>query len=236
MPRFRSVVFDCDSTLSAIEGIDELAIAHREEIGRLTDAAMRGEVPLEDVYGRRLALVKPTREAVDALGALYVERLVPDAREVVAALQAEGIDVRIVSGGLRPAVLAAARAVGVRDDAVEAVDVYFDSAGHYAGFDEQSPLARAGGKRVVLERWTELPRPVMFVGDGVTDLEARPVVDCFVAFAGVVERAAVVAAADAVVRSASLAPVLALALDERRPADAHAAALFDRGASLMARS
>ena len=26
MPRFRTMIFDCDSTLSAIEGIDELAV------------------------------------------------------------------------------------------------------------------------------------------------------------------------------------------------------------------
>ena len=41
------------------------------------------------------------------------------------------------------------------------------------------------------------------VGDGTTDLEARPVVDLFVAFAGVVERPNVVSAADAVVRANS---------------------------------
>ena len=57
--RFRTVVFDCDSTLSAIEGIDELAGEHRSAVTELTEAAMRGEVPLQDVYGRRLALIRP---------------------------------------------------------------------------------------------------------------------------------------------------------------------------------
>ena len=85
MPRFRTVIFDCDSTLSAIEGIDELAVHCRENVAQLTDAAMRGVIPLEEVYGRRLDLVRPTRAAIVALGLQYVARLVPDARETVAS-------------------------------------------------------------------------------------------------------------------------------------------------------
>ena len=64
-PGFRTVIFDCDSTLSAIEGIEELAVAHREEIARLTDLAMQGAVPLEEVYGRRLDLIRPSRQEVE---------------------------------------------------------------------------------------------------------------------------------------------------------------------------
>ena len=52
------VCFDCDSTLSKIEGIDELAklAGLGEEMARLTDAAMNGVVPLEAVYEKRLSL------------------------------------------------------------------------------------------------------------------------------------------------------------------------------------
>src|SRR5918999_6085058 len=163
--RFGSVIFDCDSTLSAIEGIEELAHAHREEIARLTEAAMRGEIPLEDVYGRRLALVRPTRDQVNALGDRYVRTLVTDARETIAALLSEHIEVRVMSGGIRQAVVTLAMSLGLTERAVAAVDVHFDENGDYAGFDEDSPLARSGGKRIVLERWLPaLPRPIMLVG------------------------------------------------------------------------
>src|SRR5918992_4395039 len=101
--RYGSVIFDCDSTLSAIEGIDELAHAHRPEITRLTESAMRGEIALEDVYGRRLDIVRPTRAQIDALGERYVQTLVSDSRETVAALLVEGIEVRVMSGGIRQA-------------------------------------------------------------------------------------------------------------------------------------
>ena len=205
MPRFSTVLFDCDSTLSAIEGIDELAVHCREDVERLTDAAMRGRIPLEEVYGRRLQLVKPTRAAVEALGREYVARLVPDAVETVAALKAAGVDVRIISGGLRPAVLSVARAVDVDPSNVAAVDIRFNDDGSYADFDAASPLTMSGGKRTAIERWN-VGRPALMVGDGTTDLEARPVVDLFVAFAGVIERPGVVQSADVVVRANSLAP------------------------------
>ena len=232
--RYGSVIFDCDSTLSAIEGIEELAHAHREEIARLTEAAMRGEIPLEDVYGRRLELVRPTRDQVNALGERYVRTLVTDARETIAALVSEGIEVRVMSGGIRQAVVTLALALGLTERAVAAVDVHFDENGEYAGFDRASPLARSGGKRTILERWVpELARPIMLVGDGATDLEARPPADTFVAFAGVVERPNVIDAADQVVRTPSLAPVLVLALGGVAPRDPAARVVFDLGKSLM---
>jgi phosphoserine phosphatase len=211
--RFGTVIFDCDSTLSTIEGIEEIAREHRAEIEVLTEEAMRGAVPLEQVYGRRLDLVRPTRGRMIALGHTYVQTLVPETRETIAALKAEGIEVRIISGGLKPAVLFVARELGIEDSAVAAVDVYFEDDGSYAGFDVASPLAASGGKRVVIESWLDaMPRPVMLVGDGATDLEAQSVVDAFVAFAGVAFRPAVVAAADFTIREKSLAPVLELAL------------------------
>ena len=234
--RFQSVIFDCDSTLSSIEGIEELAAAHRAEVARLTEQAMRGEVPLEDVYGRRLELVRPSRRQVAALGDRYIETLVPDAREVVSALLDEGVDVRIISGGLLPAVLSLAHELGVTDSAVAAVAIYFAADGSYTGFDSSSPLTRAGGKRATIAAWVPpVTRPSMLVGDGATDLEARPAVDAFVAFAGVAERAAAIAGADAVIRSHSLAPVLPLALGSAPPRRA-SRALYERGRRLLAAS
>ena len=236
LQRVAAVVFDCDSTLTAIEGIDELATGHRSAIEALTDAAMRGDVPLEAVYGRRLELIRPTRARVQQLERDYVARLVPDAPAVAHALRAEGIEVRILSGGLMPAVLAVAAALGVGARDVAAVDIRFDEAGAYESFDITSPLARSGGKRAVVRRWrSEIGGRVMLVGDGATDLEASDAADLFVAYAGVVARAPVTAAADVVIRSSSLAPVLPLALGGAAPARADARALYEKGLALLER-
>ena len=229
--RFRTVFFDCDSTLSAVEGIEVLALARGADVAALTEAAMRGEIPLEDVYARRLDLARPSRAEVEALGQRYIDELVPDARAVVAALQAEGVAVHVISGGLLPAVEILTSALGVPRDRVHAVDVRFADSGEYAGFDTDSPLARSGGKPAVIRRLAPEP-PVMLVGDGATDLEAAAVVDRFVAYGGVIARPEILSASNHVIRGRSLAPVLAIALPAP-PADPIHRALWEKGAALL---
>jgi phosphoserine phosphatase len=233
---FAAVVFDCDSTLARIEGIDELAGPGRAaEIAALTEAAMQGAVPLEEVYGRRLALIRPTRARVEALGRAYVEALVPDARDTVAALLWLGKTVRIVSGGLRAPVEEVARALGLGPEAVAAVGVEFADDGGYADFERASPLTRSGGKAAAV-RALALPRPALLVGDGATDLEARPEVDAFAAYMGVAFRPQVAAGADFVLPHESLAPVLALAAgdaDRARLRGSAWAELLRRGDALL---
>lgn len=210
---FGTVIFDCDSTLSRVEGIEELSAGQRAAVEAMTNAAMLGDLRLDEVYARRMELVRPTRSAVEVLGRRYIEGMVPDAREVVATLREAGIMVRVLSGGLLPAVRMLAAELGIDTPDVAAVSLRFDDDGTYHAFDAASPLARAGGKADVVRRWLPgLARPVMLVGDGNTDLEAKPVVDLFVAFAGVADREPVTGAADVVVRSPSLAPVVPLAL------------------------
>ncbi|MFX6771182.1 hypothetical protein ABTH21_19475, partial [Acinetobacter baumannii] len=79
---------------------------------------------------------------IDAVGRQYIETRVDGAAEAIAALGALGWQVHVVSGGIRQAVLAIARFLGVPDERVHAVDLRFDANGHYAGFDPESPLAR----------------------------------------------------------------------------------------------
>lgn len=233
---FQSIVFDCDSTLADIEGIDELAGDRIDEIQALTAAAMDGRVPLEEVYGRRLEILRPERERVDEIGAMYVARLVPDAEATVAALIWLGKDVRVISGGLLPPVLAAATKLGIPSASVSAVRIDFEADGSYSGFDAGSPLARSGGKLEVVEAW-DLARPSLLVGDGATDLEASVGVNTFAAYMGVAFRPAIAAKADVVLRSRSLAPVLALAAgpeDRVRLADSAWSDLLSRGDDLLA--
>jgi phosphoserine phosphatase len=209
---FASVWFDCDSTLSRIEGIDELARLRPglgEQIAQLTQRAMEGALPLEAVYGERLALIAPRREEVDAIGALYVEHLVIGAREVVAALREQSVVAGIVSGGLLPAVRHVAHALGIAPEHTHAVDLVFDAHGRYRDFERTSPLARAGGKRELMAALPAAQRPAAFVGDGATDMETRGTVARFIGFGGVTRRPKVEAGADVFVPGPSLVDVLA---------------------------
>jgi phosphoserine phosphatase len=201
---FASVVLDADSTLSGIEGIDWLAARRGAEVARTvveqTDAAMRGTLPLERVYGERLAVVRPSTTDVDALAEAYVAAVAPGARAAIRELTAAGVRVVMVSGGVKQALLPLARHVGVAQSDVHAVDLRFDAAGGYAGFDATSPLTTSTGKRDVVAA-AGLATPILAVGDGRTDVEMKPVVDRFMAYTGFVRRAAVVEVADGVLQS-----------------------------------
>ena len=195
--RVDSVFLDCDSTLTAIEGIDELARRHHvhAELAALTRAAMAGELPLEQVYQRRLDVIQPDQSDIDWLGDSYVQNLVPDAAEVIRRLQLSGKQLHIISGGIRQAVLRLAGAVNIADTNVHAVDLYLDDTGQYAGYDTASPLCRTGGKATVCRELIADGRRAVLVGDGMTDLEAGHERVHVIGFGGVVCRENVRAAA-----------------------------------------
>jgi phosphoserine phosphatase len=219
-PKFDAVCFDCDSTLSRIEGIDELASRSGlgPEIALLTEQAMSGALAIDAVYAKRLAAVRPDQATVAWLGQRYVEELVPGARETVDALHRLGKAVYVVSGGLLPAIRHLARALAIPDARVFAVPIYFDARGAYRGFDANSPLARAEGKATICQRLGTQHAAVAMVGDGITDVAARAGGAYVVGFGGVARRDAVAKSADCYVTAAELTATLTplLSEDERK--------------------
>lgn len=206
------VIFDCDSTLSAIEGIDELARVRGPqvfaEVEAMTNAAMEGKIAVEDVFARRLAIIRPRRADVAAVGRQYVERVEPTAVDTVARLKSTGWTPVILSGGFRQIIEPLAAHLGIAR--IEAVDLHFNAAGEYTGFDEKFPTTRSGGKpERILQLKRELaPVRTVMVGDGASDLEAKPVVDLFVGFGRYTERAKVKAGAHVFIHSLGDLPVL----------------------------
>ena len=203
-PLFATVVFDADSTLASIEGIDWLGTLRGAEVGtaitRLTDQAMAGELALENVYAARLDIIKPTREEIARLSAAYVAAVEPGAALLIAELQAKHVRVLIVSGGLRAALLSLAEFLGVMPADVHAVELLHDDAGRYLSLAPNQLLTLQDGKPKVV-RALALPRPSAMVGDGSTDAAARDETDAFFAYTGVARRSQVVAAANAEARN-----------------------------------
>ncbi len=206
---FTTICFDCDSTLSKIEGIDELGkrAGLGAELAELTNAAMNGLVSLEAVYAQRLALIKPDQASIDWLADLYIAEQVAGSYEVFAALLGQNKQVHIISGGLRAAILPLAHLLGLPDAHVHAVDIYFHEDGSYLDFERASPLAKTGGKAVVAGQLGGQNRLVM-VGDGKTDLETKQAGAFIIGFGGVVDRAIVREQADVFVSEPNLTAIL----------------------------
>ena len=228
---FDFVFFDCDSTLSTIEGIDELARQKGKfaEVKKLTDAAMEGEVHLESIYDRRLTLLCPTRAEIRRLERCYRQTLTPQAAEVIQALREVGKELFIVSGGLLGAVQPFGVWLGIPRQNIRAVDVRYNClSGQWWDYQqdrwgerpdveymdaEKTPLIETYGKtHIIQELLANRSGRAMLIGDGVSDLAARPAVDLVVGFGGVVARKRVMAEAEVFIKANSLAPILPLAL------------------------
>ena len=206
---FDIICFDCDSTLSKIEGIDELAktVGLGEQLAELTNLAMNGVVPLEAVYEKRLALIQPKQADIDALAQQYIAEIVDGVTEVFKMLSVQGKDVHIISGGLRQAILPLAAFLNVPEHRVHAVDIYFNEDGSYQDYERSSPLARTGGKADIVSQ-IKGQHSIVVVGDGKTDMEAKQAGAFVIGFGGVADRAIVRELADVYVADANLTAVL----------------------------
>jgi len=217
---FDVICFDCDSTLSKIEGIDELAgcVGLGQEMSRLTEAAMNGAVPLEAVYEQRLSMIRPDRDSINWLADLYVEGIVDGAREVFEALlmpqraSSKAKEVHIISGGIRQAILPLARCLGLPEAHVHAVDIYFNEDGSYRDYEQSSPLARSGGKAEICRQLLKPQRSMVMIGDGKTDMEAKQAGVSVIGFGGVVDRPVVRELADFYSAEPTLISILAYIL------------------------
>ncbi len=199
------LLLDCDSTLSSIEGIDELGRlrgpATFKAVEDMTNAAMNGGTPMEAIFAKRLDIIKPTAAELAAIGAQYIATVEPTALASLAKLRAAGWKIAIVSGGFTQAIRPLADFLGI--DRVEAVTLKFHADGSYAGFDDSCPTCKSKGKNVVARRLRAEHQAthVVMVGDGASDLEVKGDADVVIGFGRYVQRPKVVAGADKFVRS-----------------------------------
>lgn len=183
---------DCDSTLSSIEGIDELAQSRGEQVFdqvvALTHAAMNGEMPIAEVFAQRMELIRPGRAICEKIAQDYIDHQVAGVAELVAEARERGWLPVILSGGFAPLIQPLADQLDIEH--VEAVPIAFDEEGEYLDFGRAYPTTRNHGKNEVIREWKQamLPRKVAMIGDGVSDLETTPDVDLFVGYGGVVAR------------------------------------------------
>ena len=80
--------------------------------------------------------------------------------------------------------------LSIPHDRVYANTILFSDDGKYAGFDASEPTSEDGGKPAVIAslKASHNYSPVVMVGDGATDLQARPPADAFIGFGGIAVR------------------------------------------------
>ena len=193
-----AVIFDCDGTLSQLEGINELARWNQviDEVGQLTEQAM-GQVGMTpEIYQSRLALVQPTRQQLEKLGQDYFDQRAQDLDQTLVKLREQGIEIYVVSAGMNPSVKIFAGLLNIPEANVFAVDLEFDANGSYLGFNHNSPMTKNNGKRAVVEQIKKMHNQIYYIGDGMNDLQVKDLVTTFVGYGGVFYRENIAKAAD----------------------------------------
>ncbi len=168
----RLIVMDVDSTLIQGEVIEMIA-AHagcEDEVARVTEAAMRGELDFEASLRQRVALLKGVPASV--LDEVYDSIvLAPGARTMVRTLRRLGYRFAIVSGGFSQ----------ITDRLAEELGIHFARANELGIADGVltgeivGPVVDRAGKAAALREFAEevgIPvDAVIAVGDGANDLD-----------------------------------------------------------------
>ncbi len=189
--KFTNVVFDLDSTLSTIEGIDQLGELKkmRPQIERLTNQAMSGKILLEKIFLKRLTLLQPTKSELEIIGQLYQQNVTPGTRRLLHHLRVHSANIFVVTGGYVECIYPLTDYLAIPRENVFANHLLFTESGKFRELDRSIPLWRNLGKQqIVTQIRKNNPGPTAVIGDGISDYEAGLIADRFIYFGGVTWR------------------------------------------------
>ena len=165
------VVFDVDSTLIAHEAIEEIAdvLGKREQVARITDSAMRGEIDFEQSLRERVGLLRGVTEA--QLVEISKEfRVNKGAKELIEHVHTLGGKACAVSGGFSSLLAGIANALNLDDYLANTLEL--DSGKLTGGL--VPPIIDAEAKQRALLNWSkkyQIPlNKTVAIGDGANDL------------------------------------------------------------------
>ncbi|KTC71514.1 phosphoserine phosphatase [Legionella birminghamensis] len=213
----QKIFFDCDGTLSLIEGINVIAEFNGvgKEVSDITLKCMSETGMLPEAYRQRLHLVKPQLQQIQDLGGLYIQHVAPGAKELIECFNYLKKDIYIISAGIKAAITLFAKYLEIPEAHILAVDVFFDENDQYKAFDEQCYMVYPDGKSRQIKAVNQMnPGLSALIGDGVSDLEAKPVVNRFIGYGGFSIKQRVRDEADFYLASKHFMPLLSLCLTQ----------------------
>ncbi|MDN4479066.1 phosphoserine phosphatase SerB [Demequina sp. SYSU T00039] len=167
----RLCVLDVDSTLITAEVIELIAerAGTREEVARITERAMRGELDFSASLGERVATLAGVPDTVFGEVVAEVE-LTPGVETLIRSLQASGWEVALVSGGFTEVVSSLAARLGItrfRANRLEVAD------GRLTGRTIGPVIDREAKAQALRDYAAEVGCPLedaVAIGDGANDL------------------------------------------------------------------
>ncbi len=185
-----TVVFDFDSTLIKHESLERLLLGKlalqpdlQQKVRAITEEGLRGQIPFQISLSKRLLLAAPSKEDVLHAGTNALDAVTSGMKELINALQTGGVDVWLVSGGIRESLLPVGKFLGIPTAHILGVSLLWNEGGAFKGIDPNDPLSRSKveGLREKALTWQ---RPRIAVGDAMSDykLFEEGVVDHFILY------------------------------------------------------
>jgi len=187
-----AVCFDVDSTVITEEGIDVLAtsLGVGDAVSKLTASAMGGTTLFQNALKARLDLIKPSIKNLENIQKEHPLQFTPRLEELIEILHKKGKNIYLVSGGFRQMINPIALQLGISVSNIYANNLFFTEDGEYDGFDINEPTSKDGGKSKVVQELIDKYdyKCVIMIGDGATDMQARPPAKAFIGYGGIIER------------------------------------------------
>jgi len=170
---FRLVAMDMDSTLLAIESIDEIADMHgmKPQVSEITQRTMRGEIIFEESLRQRTALLQDLDE--DALQQVYDTRvrLSPGAERMLQQMKKAGIKTMVISGGFTFFTERIKARLGLDYAAANTLDIFDGKLtgkvlGKIIGAEGKAEALKKVSQELGLKR-----EQIIAIGDGANDLK-----------------------------------------------------------------
>lgn len=205
-------IIDFDSTFVQVEAMDELAaiaLANHpdsekiiEEIRSITNLGMEGKISLSESLNKRVQLLGANKKHIEQVVTLLKAKVTQSFKRNSEFLKNHASNIYIVSSGFKECILPVVKEFGILESHVYANTFTYDESGNINGLDTTNPLSQDKGK-VSVVRNLALTGDVWAIGDGITDYEIREAgaANLFYAFTENVARDAVIAKADAEIKS-----------------------------------
>lgn len=208
----RNFVFDFDSTLTSVEGLDVLAEIslknnpERDEVVKkiqeITDLGIDGDISFTDSLSRRIALLKANKSQLGELIDFLKTKLSDSVKANQPFFEKYRDQIYVISCGFKEFIEPVVADLGIAPERVFANTFKYDQDGTIIGFDEANPLSQHNGKVNCLKE-SGIDGEIQIIGDGYSDYVMRRegVADKFFAYTENVSRKKATDNADHVVAS-----------------------------------
>ena len=208
----KKFVFDFDSTLTSVEGLDVLAdISLRNnpdknnvinKIQEITDLGIDGDISFSDSLSTRIALLKANKYQLSELVDLLKTKLSESVKANKDFFSKYRDQIYVISCGFKEFIEPVVADLYIAPERIFANTFTFDENGTITGFDEKNPLSQHNGKVNCL-KLSGIQGEIQIIGDGYSDfvMKREGVADKFFAYTENVSRKKATDNADYIVAS-----------------------------------